>query len=349
MTFLWIFSLLNPKSCFSSQLILYRLQIKFVTSAVLAEENEGDEIDLLLLWNNILLHRTLFPVSDNSRSEVNTVHCINFLLFPVVEDGTLKAVGCGASVPQRAAGCSALLLQPEHPDKHFGLESWQRMQLHPSPGSLSLSLWHINPPQLLHSPRAESSSSKPPFHRGSHHTGAWRVLAGCKFVDCGALWLVNVLGSWAAWSGFLMGTNQSRGKQGAVREERDGELERDRAGDGWSHSCDIQYTLLLLYYKHLAQTNALENSRAAVNPAFMQVVTQRILIQTNGQLDMSNLDQHRWAEPIMIWRRLQRLHSILPSSILNHTCDFLFQFVHLSSCSSKDTAADDITSLSECL
>lgn len=73
MTFLWIFSLLNPKSCFSSQLILYRLQIKFVTSAVLAEENEGGEIDLLLLWNNILLHQTLFPVSDNSRSEVNTV------------------------------------------------------------------------------------------------------------------------------------------------------------------------------------------------------------------------------------------------------------------------------------
>lgn len=172
------------------------------------------------------------------------------------------------------------------------------------PQALSLSLWHINPPQLLHSPRAESSSSKPPFHRGSHHTGAWRVLAGCEFVDCGALWLVNVLDSWAACSGFLMGTNQSRGKQGAVREERDGELERDRAGDGWSHSCDIQYTLLLLYYKHLAQTNALENSRAAVNPAFMQVVTQRILIQTNGQLDMSNLDQHRWAEPVMIWRRL---------------------------------------------
>lgn len=93
-----------------------------------------------------------------------------------------------------------------------------------------------------------------------------------------------------------MGTNQSRGKQGAVREERDGELERDRAGDGWSHSCDIQYTLLLLYYKHLAKTNALENSRTAVNPAVMQVVTQRILIQTDGQLDMCSLDQHRWAE-----------------------------------------------------
>lgn len=120
----------------------------------------------------------------------------------------------------RAAGCSGLLQQPEHPDKQFGLQSWQRMQLHLLP-RLSLSLWHINPPQRFHSPRAVSSSSNPLFHRGSHQTGAWRVLAGCKFVDCGALWLVNVLGSWAAWSGFLMGTNQSRGKQGAVGEERD--------------------------------------------------------------------------------------------------------------------------------
>ena len=87
-------------------------------------------------------------------------------------------------------------------------------------------------------------------------------------------------------------------------------MERDRAGDGWSHSCDIQYTLLLLYYKHRAKTNALQNSRPAINPASMQVVTQRVLTQTNEQLDkfllfcLPNLDQHRWAEPTMIRRRL---------------------------------------------
>lgn len=218
MTFLCIVSFLNPKSCFSSQLI-WCLQIKFVTNVVLSEENEGGEIDLLLRWNNILLHQTLFPVSDNSRSKVHTVHFINFPSFPVAVDQTLKAVGCSASAQSCWLFWSSAAAWTS---RQTVWTSVLTEDAAPSPPqALSLSLWHINPPQRFHSPRAVSSSSNPLFHRGSHQTGAWRVLAGCKFVDCGALWLVNVLGSWAAWSGFLMGTNQSRGKQGAVGEERD--------------------------------------------------------------------------------------------------------------------------------
>lgn len=38
-----------------------------------------------------------------------------------------------------------------------------------------------------------------------------RVLAWYGIVDCCILWLLNVLGSWAAWSGSLMGANHTAG------------------------------------------------------------------------------------------------------------------------------------------
>lgn len=90
-------------------------------------------------------------------------------------------------------------------------------------------IWHLSHlelPQVTH--QTVSSTTLSPFEFSARPCCSlqMRVLVWSRTVDCCILWLLNVLGSWAAWIGCLMGANQiaEGGKAGTGTWRRYGAL-----------------------------------------------------------------------------------------------------------------------------
>lgn len=149
----------------------------------------------------------------------------------VISCNSVKSVLCVSSLSEAnvvdlVSGCRSSFGHPAKTQRH----SWERTQLHPprlslshvfccfltnkSPVASSIHLQAVSSPTLL---PLEFSV----YHCGGLQMGVLRVSAWCELADCSALWLLNVLGSWAAWSGCLMGANLGMGMQDALREDRD--------------------------------------------------------------------------------------------------------------------------------
>lgn len=131
--------------------------------------------------------------------------------------------------PKLFSGCrSSLIIQPNCLDPSPGGDpgstyvllgvSWTRV-----------GIWHISHlelPPVTH--QTVSSTTLSPFEFSARPCCSlqMRILVWSRTVDCCILWLLNALGSWAAWIGCLMGANHiaEGGKAGTGTWRRYGAL-----------------------------------------------------------------------------------------------------------------------------
>lgn len=148
------------------------------------------------------LHEICLPQSTHVP---NVKFCLNF--SPAVAEGLIVQPNCLNPSPRR---------DPSFPSIPSGV-SWT-----------PVCIWLINHLQLLpftHQTTSRITLSPFEFSACPCCSLQRRVLAWYGIIDCYILWLLNVLGSWAAWSGSLMGANHTAGGSRAATGKRKSDME----------------------------------------------------------------------------------------------------------------------------
>lgn len=130
----------------------------------------------------------------------NVKFCLNF--SPAVAEMLIIQPNCLDPSPRR---------DPSSPSIPSGV-SWT-----------PVCIWVVNHLQLLpfiHQTVTRTTSSPFEFSACPCCSLQRGVLAWYGIVDCCILWLLNVLGSWAAWRGSLMGANHTAGGSRAARDRK---------------------------------------------------------------------------------------------------------------------------------